>query len=144
MARRLALVAVGGDRTHLQEFLDGYKLGFPASVAAKTAGPAIWMEQKIHKANPDVGRADVARVAELIDHVDELIAGGVIGGEQPNAADFQIAPSVRLLMALDQLRPLIDGRPAAELALTVVSDFRGRVPAGLPHDWLPKRPAASA
>ncbi|HEX4718162.1 MAG TPA: hypothetical protein VH300_06515 [Thermoleophilaceae bacterium] len=113
-------------------------------MAAKTAGPAIWMEQKIHKADADACRADVARVPELIDHVDGLIADGVIGDAEPNAADFQIAPSVRLLMALDQLRPLIDGRPAADLALKVVADFRGRVPAGLPDDWLPKQPAASA
>jgi glutathione S-transferase len=79
---------------------------------------------------------DVARVPQLIDHVDSLITAGVIGGQDLNAADFQIAPSVRLLMALDRLRPLIDGRPAAEFALRVVPDFRGRIPAGLPAEWL--------
>jgi hypothetical protein len=57
-----------------------YKLGVPTRLAAMTAGPAIWAEQKIHKPNPDVCRADVARVPELIDHVDELIDAGVIGG----------------------------------------------------------------
>jgi glutathione S-transferase len=147
VARRLALAGVGGDRSHLAEFLEGYKLGVPVRVAAATAGPAIWMEQKLHKANPDACRADAARVPELIDHVDKLIVDGVIGGDEPNAADFQIAPSVRLLMALDQLRPLIEGRPAGDLALKVVPNFRGRVPPGLPADWIPSpstQPAANA
>ena len=39
-----------------------------------------------------------------IDHVDELIAAGVIGTEQPNAADFQIATSLRVLLNFPQLR----------------------------------------
>jgi glutathione S-transferase len=46
-----------------------------------------------------------------LDHVDGLIADGVLGGERPNVADFQIASSVRLLMALDDLRPMIAARP---------------------------------
>jgi len=138
VARRLALAAVSGDRSHLKEFLADYKLGVPTGVAAATAGPAIWAEMKIHKADPEVCRADVARLPELLDHVDSLIADGVIGGDEPNAADFQIAPSVRLLMALDQLRPMIESRPAAASANRVVPNFRGHVPGGLPADWLPQ------
>jgi hypothetical protein len=53
-----------------------------------------------------------------LDRVDALLAEGVIGGEQPNAADFQIAPSVRLMLTFDQLRPHIDARPAGVLILT--------------------------
>jgi glutathione S-transferase len=106
-------------------------------MAAATAAPAIWAEKKFHKVDEDAVRADIARVPELMDHVDRLIADGVIGGAQPNAADFQIAPAVRLLMALDQLRPLIDGRPAAHFAERMVPRFGGRVPAGLAADWIP-------
>jgi glutathione S-transferase len=136
-ARRVALVGVAGDRSHLKEFLDGYKLGVPSSLAAATAGLPLWAEQKIHKAGHEAVRADVARIPELMDRVDQLIADGVIDGDQLNAADFEIAPSVRLLMALDQLRPLIDGRPAAAFAMRVVPDFHGRVPNGLPAEWVP-------
>lgn len=138
VARRLALVAVAADRSHLKEFLADYKLGVPTGVAAATAGPAIRAELKMHKGDAEVCRADAARLPELLDNVDSLIADGVIGGDELNAADFQIAPSVRLLMALDQLRPMIEGRPAAALATWVVPNFRGRVPAGLPADWLPE------
>jgi glutathione S-transferase len=62
----------------------------------------------------------------------------VIGGEEPNAADLQIAPSVRLLMAFDQLRPLIEARPAGAFAVKVAPDPGGRVPAALPAEWIPK------
>jgi glutathione S-transferase len=136
-ARRIALMGVAGDRSHLKEFLEGYKLGVPTGLAAATAALPIWAELKIHKAARETVRADVARIPELMDRVDQLIADGVIDGDQLNAADFEIAPSVRLLMALDQLRPLIDGRPAAAFAMRVVPDFHGRVPNGLPAEWVP-------
>jgi glutathione S-transferase len=73
----------------------------------------------------------------MLDHVDELLAQGVIGGDEPNAADYQIAPSVRLLLAFDQLRPLIEGRPAGVFAARVVPVYRGHVPPALPSDWVP-------
>src|ERR1700745_150155 len=97
--RRLTWFALGRDRSDLKGFMEGYKLGIPTSVAVATAGPIIWAEQKINKASPDAAQADLRRRPELIDHVDELIAQGVIGGSEPNAADYQIATSVRLLLA---------------------------------------------
>ena len=48
-----------------------------------------------------------------LDRIDAWITDGVIGGEEPNAADFQIAPSVRLLMSFDDLRPCIERGPRA-------------------------------
>jgi glutathione S-transferase len=135
--RRIAWYAFGRDRSTVKEFLAGYKLGVPTSVAAATAAPIIAAEKRINKSTPDAVQADLAQVPALIDHVDELIAQGVIGGGEPNAADFQIAPSVRLLMAFDQLRPLIDGRPAAALATKVVTHWNGHVPSALPAEWIP-------
>jgi glutathione S-transferase len=72
-----------------------------------------------------------AQVPEVIDHVDELIADGVIGGDQPNAADFQIASSVRALLNVEDLRPAIEGRPAADLAMRYFPDFGTDFPQGL-------------
>ena len=135
--RRLAWFAFGRDRSNVKDFLRGYKLGIPTSVAAATAAPIIWAEQKVNKATADAVRTDLQRLPELLDHVDKLIADGVIGGDEPNAADYQIATSVRLLMAFDQLRPLIDGRPAAAFAEKIAPDPGGRVPAALPQDWVP-------
>jgi glutathione S-transferase len=59
-----------------------------------------------------------------------------IGGEEPNAADFQIAPSVGLMLTLDDLRPAIENRPAAALAKRIVPNYPGRTPPILPPAWL--------
>jgi glutathione S-transferase len=60
----------------------------------------------------------------------------VLNGPDLNAADFQIAPSVRLAMTMDDLRPAIESRPAGELALRVAPDYPGRIPPILPPSWL--------
>src|SRR3954468_10441458 len=40
--RRLIWIALGRDRSSSKDFLRGYKLGIPTSVAAATSGPIIW------------------------------------------------------------------------------------------------------
>jgi glutathione S-transferase len=135
--RRLSWFAFGRDRSTIREFLAGYKLGIPTSVAAATAAPIIWVEQKINKATAPAVEADLERLPALLDEVDRLLADGVIGGDQPNVADYQIATSVRLLMLFDQLRPLIENRPAGAHALELVPHMQGHVPAALPAEWIP-------
>jgi glutathione S-transferase len=135
--RRLSWYALGEDRSSIKAFLAGYKLGIPTSVAAATAAPIIWVEKKIWKANAQTARADLQRLPSLLDEVDRLVNEGVIGGDEPNVADYQIATSVRLLMLFDQLRPLIENRPAGKFALKVVPHMQGHVPASLPADWIP-------
>ena len=61
-------------------------------------------------------RADLAALPGALERIDDWIEEGVLGAETPNAADLQIATSVRLLMTLDDVRPAIEGRPAGELA----------------------------
>ena len=82
-------------------------------------------------------RSDIAALPARLDHVDELIGEGVIGGEQPNAADFQIATSIRVLLNFPQLRPLIEDRPAEELAMRIAPRFGDPVPLKLPAEWVP-------
>jgi glutathione S-transferase len=87
-------------------------------------------------ADDTVGEA-IAQVPEVLDHVDELIAKGVIGGPEPNAADFQIATSVRAILTIQDLKPAFQARPAAELALRFLPEFGNDFPGGmLPTDWL--------
>ena len=73
----------------------------------------------------------IAQVPEVLDHVDELIAGGVIGGEEPNAADLQIATSVRALLTVRDLDAVTRGRPSADLAMRLVPEFGNDFPPGL-------------
>lgn len=65
-----------------------------------------------------------------LDHIDALIAEGVIGGEQPNVADFQLAGSLRLLLTMEDLRPAIDARPCGRLARRLIPRYPGSLPAG--------------
>ena len=137
--RRLAWFALRRwrDRSMLKEFLGDYRLGVPTSVAAAMMAPIAWVEQRINKASAAAVRADLERLPALLDHVDELLARGVIGGEEPNAADYQIAPSLCLLLAFEQLWPLIEARPAGAFATRVAPVLPGHIPPVLPADWVP-------
>lgn len=50
-----------------------------------------------------------------LDRIDAWIADGVLGGAQPNVADFMVAPSLALILYRSDLQPLFEGRPALEL-----------------------------
>jgi glutathione S-transferase len=79
----------------------------------------------------------IAQVPEVLEHVDELIAEGVMGGEGPNAADLQIATSVRALLNVRDLDSVTRNRPAADLAMRYLPEFGTDFPAGLlPTEWL--------
>jgi len=81
-------------------------------------------------------RRSLAAMPAMLQRIDDWIAEGVLGGEQPNIADFQIAPSLRLAMTLDDLRPAIESRPAGELAMRLVPHYPGKTPPILPPAWL--------
>lgn len=74
---------------------------------------------RVAGANDPQVRHDLDRLPDLLDQVDRLIAEGVIGGDQLNAADFQIAPSIRMLLAMTDIGRLIADRSAATLARRV-------------------------
>lgn len=88
-----------------------------------------------------VGMAEqLERLPGLLDEVRRLIGEGVIGGEQPNAADLQIGASLRSLLVLEDLHPLLEADGVADLARRVFPTWPGRVPAGaLPAGWVPAR-----
>jgi glutathione S-transferase len=86
---------------------------------------------------PETARTCLEAMPAQLDRVDALLAEGVIGGERPNAADFQVAPSVRLMLTFDQLREHIDARPAGRHARALVPDYPGRFREVFPAQWLP-------
>ena len=123
--------------------LEGYRVGLPIGVASRTVLPIAKVATRYNHATDDAVRADLAAVPDRIDKVDALLSEGVIGGEQLNAADFQIATSVRLLLAYEDLKPYIEGRPAADHARRVVPDYNAAFPKVFPSEWLPNlRPEA--
>lgn len=134
--RRLAWWGIHKDRSALESFAEGANLHVPLGLAVRAAGPIVWWELRTHGASDAVVREDLRRLDGDLDRIDGLIERGTIGGSHLNAADFQIATSVRLLMCLDDLRPLCAGRPAGELARRVVPSFPGRVRPIFPAGWL--------
>ena len=80
---------------------------------------------------------DLAGLPAKLDHVDRLAADGIIGGDAPNAADLQIGATVRVLLVVGDLRPLIEGRPAERIARRWFPDYAGEIPAGAyPQGWV--------
>ncbi len=87
---------------------------------------------------------DLAGLPEKLAHVEALAADGVIGGEEPNAADLQIGATLRVLLCLGDLRPLLEGA-AERMARAWFPDYAGEIPAGaFPAGWVrgPDRPGS--
>jgi glutathione S-transferase len=57
----------------------------------------------------------LADLPAMLDRIDAWIADGVLGGEQLNAADLMVAPSLALMLYRPDVRPQFEGRPALEL-----------------------------
>jgi glutathione S-transferase len=89
-----------------------------------------------NKASDEAARADIAALPAQLERIESWIEEGVIGGEQPNAADLQIGSTVRLLTTIGDVRPLIEGRRAVEL-VRYFPPMVGAIDAGaLPSEWL--------
>lgn len=130
-----------GLRRHLRQrqwFADvASPLPAPA-LAGMLLTPIVPLFARVAGATDAQVRRDLGQLAGLLDEVDRLLEQGVIGARQLNAADFQIASSVRALLAMEDIGPLVSGRPAETLALRVVPKFP-EIPAALPPHWIPTR-----
>jgi glutathione S-transferase len=126
--RRLVWNALRRDSSTLETYLEGASMGIPTPIAARTAAPFVIASRRFNRATDEAAVRDLAALPGLIDRVDELIERGVIGGAERNAADYQIATSVSLLLTMDDVRPLIEGRPAERLARDVVKNQPGHMP----------------
>jgi glutathione S-transferase len=97
---------------------------------------------RYHRITAERLAADLAGLPAKLDHVDALAADGVIGGEQPTAADLQIGSTLRVLLCVGDLLPLLEGRAGEEVARRWFPDYAGEIPAGAyPRGWVPARAA---
>lgn len=143
--RKISWWALKRRKADQASFLEGYRLGLPTRVLVATSPPLIRMAMRLNNSTDEVVRAQIAAIPAALDKVDGWIAEGVIGGQQPNAADFQLATTVRLLMAFADIEPAIEGRPAAQLAMRIAPDPPGRIGPAFPAEWLaPLRVATAA
>lgn len=142
--RRILWWGFRRDRNPMRSYSEGAKLGVPVGLAVKTGGPLVALSARFNEAGDENVRGALAALPGLLDRIDAWIESGVLGGEQLNVADYQIAPSLRLAMTLDDLRPAIEDRPAGRLALRVAPQYPGRTPPILPAAWLAPLAASSA
>jgi glutathione S-transferase len=125
-----------GQETFLAEAGPMARFGLPAKVAVATAGPIVSTAIRLNDSTDETVRRTLAELGPVLDEVDRLIATGVIGGEQPNAADFQIGRSIALLRTSADIRETIDQRPAAELGRRLYPWYPGEVGPTFPPEWL--------
>jgi glutathione S-transferase len=135
--RRLVWAALRRDHSTLSSYLQDAKLGVPVGMATMLGPPVIRAAVRANHATDDAVRADLANLPALIDHVDELLRSGAIGGGDPTVADYQIATSTALLATLEDARPLLEGRPALAHARRVAGGYAGHTPKVYPQAWLP-------
>jgi glutathione S-transferase len=79
----------------------------------------------------DRARRALEKLPASLDRIDAAIGEGVVGGEIPNVADFQLATCVRLATLIDELQPLLDNRPATTLAHRIAPVYPGHFAAPL-------------
>ena len=87
-------------------------------------------------ASEEAVRRDIVELPSLLDRVSSLREEGTIGGEELNAADFQIASSVRALDSFPDVASLIADHPAVSYARELFPDWPSGPPPLLPADWL--------
>jgi glutathione S-transferase len=134
--RQILWWGIKKDRAPLRSYSEGARLGAPLGLLMKTAAPIVALSARFNEASDENARKALEALPAMLDKVDAWIERGVLNGERPNAADFQIAPSLGLAMTLDDLRPAIESRPAGALARRFVPDYPGRMPRVLPAEWL--------
>ena len=94
---------------------------------------------KYHHISAERLHSDLAGLPAKLARVEEFAASETIGGEQPNAADLQIGATLRVLLNLGDLRPLLEGGAGERIARRYFPDYPGDIPAGaFPAGWVPE------
>jgi glutathione S-transferase len=112
--------------------------GIPAPDLAATLNvPIARRFARMSDASDETVRANLQALPAMLDRVDRWIGDGTLGGARTNAADCQIASSIRVLLAYPDLQPALAGRPCAELAERLFPSYPGPIPLPLPAGWAP-------
>jgi glutathione S-transferase len=114
----------------IASYTEGSQRPVPAPIRKLLTPLISRVAAKRNRASAERARADVAKLPAHFDRVDRWIAEGVLGGEQPNAADLQICSSIRILGSMGDVQPLLAGRPCWERAQRVVPTYHGYMPTG--------------
>jgi len=142
--RRIIDVAFLRRPTAMLTYAAEAKLPLPIGLLRPAVGLTAHLMARKNNANEDAARADVVALPSQIARIDGWIADGLLGGEQPNAADLQIGSTIRLLLSIADLRPLFEGHRSAELKRYFPPMVGEVEPGVLPAAWLPASARANA
>jgi glutathione S-transferase len=107
------------------------RLPMPAPAIRLTAPLIARLGAQLNRTSDDVVRSDLTALPAQLDRIDGWIADSTIGDPaHPNAADLQLASTIRLMLTLADVRPLIEPRPCAGLARALFPETDGEMPAG--------------
>ena len=121
----------------MESFAADAKLPLPRALMRPALPLTARLMTRRSRTSDETARADLTTLPGQLERVDAWIADGLLGGEHPNAADLQIGSTIRLLMTIGDVRPLIAGHPAAQLT-RYFPPMVGNIEAGvLPAEWLP-------
>jgi glutathione S-transferase len=130
--RRIVWAALKGCPAAIPSYQQASQLPrLPRPLVRLLAPGVVAIERTMNGATDAAASADLRALPGQLDRIDGWIGEGVVtGAAAPNAASLQIASSLRLLATLGDVRPLLDGRPCAALAMALFAQFPGEVPAG--------------
>jgi glutathione S-transferase len=132
IARRLLWPALARAPRALATYQEGSSLpALPAPVVVALAPVVTRAERRLNRADDGAVRADLRSLPGHLDRIDGWIERGILGGPDVNAADLQIAATTRLMLTIGDVRPRIEGRPAAAHARALFDAPGGEVPAGV-------------
>jgi glutathione S-transferase len=116
LARRLVLAAARRDLAEIDGRGETEWLGPILAYTDRRRARVVRLACRYFGVTDETEALDLAALPGVLDEVDAWAAIGVIGGPEPNAADFQIAPSMGLLASRLDLREEIHARPSWEPA----------------------------
>jgi glutathione S-transferase len=146
LARRVSWAVLRRSSKAMMSYIGDAKLGLPKGMLAPGAPATAWAASRINNAGDEQVQSDLRALPGHLDKIDAWVAEGVVGDpERANVADLQIGSSLRLMMTLGDVRPLIQGRPCASLAERWFWPSPGFAPAGaLPAGWVPEPKSEAA
>jgi glutathione S-transferase len=115
-ARRLVLSATIRDPEGMSQAGGDGRLGYLLYRSERVRRAIIpRIGRQVFAVRPGSDGELLAELPVLLDRIDAWIAQGVLGGEQPNVADFMVAPSLALILYRPDVLALFEGRPSLAL-----------------------------
>ena len=115
VARRLTLAAGLRDRTAFERLGADGRMGYLLYRRPRARRLLMPLIARIWAVDPAAEQALLEKLPGMLDRIDDWIAEGALGGDELNAADFMVAPSLALMLYRPELRPFFEGCPALEL-----------------------------